>query len=129
MKKLIILILLCTKVANAEVCANAHGWELIGVNGVRYCYTNMLMNWWSAHAWCDAIGMKMIDPNEDCACNGFDGCDTSLKCPNFKAVSNSNEYWTASQGSGASTAYVVLAWYQHSLEQRSKINKLAVMCK
>jgi hypothetical protein len=128
MKKLIILILLCTKVANAEVCANAHGQELIGVNGVRYCYTNMSMNWWSAHAWCDAIGMKMIDPNEDCACNGFDGCDTSLKCPNLKA-SSSTEYWTASQGSDASTIYVVVAWHQHSLANRSKTHKLAVMCK
>ena len=93
MKKIFLMIGICflnvVVLAQSVSCANGDGIELKGINGTVYCRSKVPMNWWSVFAWCDTIGKKIITPDEDCKCNGFEGCDTSLQCPNLVKIAPS----------------------------------------
>lgn len=100
MKNVLILlfILFCGyPVLSAEhSCAGGQGIVIKGVNGQLYCASKVPMNWWSANAWCDsAEGVsRLVNPSQDCDCKGYDGCDTTVSCPNL--ISQSIVYaWTS----------------------------------
>ena len=97
----VLLMLVSTSVFAAS-CASGKGEEFVGVNGTKYCMSPMGLKWWSAFAWCDTIGMKLIDLNDECECDGFDGCDNTLKCPNLKQNNGNFAFWTT--GTSGSTA-------------------------
>ena len=80
--------------AENSVCADGDGSMFKGIDGTNYCRSRIMMNWWSAFAWCDTIGGVLIDPNKDCKCKGIDGCDMLLSCPNLKEVPDTA--WTSS---------------------------------
>ena len=90
MKKQIITlcagILLFSGIAHAESCANGAGKAASGANGNMYCMSTAYMNWWSAFAWCEAIGGSLVDVTEDCACTGS-SCPT-VSNPNGNACIN-----------------------------------------
>lgn len=102
MKKILIIILCCFISISAQSdnnsCAGGQGTIIKGINGKTYCRSKMVLNWWSANAWCDsAQGVsKLVNPNEDCDCTGFDGCDTTISCPNFKLSLHGVWAWTNS---------------------------------
>lgn len=106
--------------AGAESCAGGHGETVTGVNGKVYCISKTTMNWWSTFAWCKkAQGFtEPISVYEDCDCTGFDGCDTSVGCPNLKSVGQT--VWTkdpANNGASALSIYkaeVVVPQYGRS---------------
>ena len=66
--------------ANSEPCANGAGVIIYGNEHGRYCYGNKPMNWWSAFAWCDAAGGKLVTPAE---CSSSTTVGTS-ECPNLQ---------------------------------------------
>ena len=47
-------------------CTPDIGTELVGDNGIHFCLSKITLNWWSAHSWCHAIGMKLATPTEAC---------------------------------------------------------------
>ena len=51
-----------------------------GNSGTDYCLSKHTMNWYSAYAWCDAQGMKLIDLGPVCGRN-FGTC-SELKLSN-----------------------------------------------
>lgn len=124
MKKCMILmvgILMMSSVVMAQsvvTCANGQGILVKGINGKTYCRSKVAMNWWSAHAWCDAAqGFdKLINPTEDCDCTGVEGCDTTLSCPNL--ATDTSTVWTDMV---ASSVYVYcLAMYSGSINRCHK---------
>jgi hypothetical protein len=88
-----VLVLVMSTPALSATCANGAGTQVIGVDGETYCRSNVNMNWWSAHAWCDAANMTLVSLDR---CNGKNGDITGeVACPNFKR----NDYvtcWTSS---------------------------------
>ena len=89
MKRLILLtaILLTSTVVLAEdttteTCANGAGTVITGaVTGHKYCMSNNTMNWWNAHAWCDAIGDRLFSLN-DCEYSVTGG----VSCPDIVRI-------------------------------------------
>ena len=107
MKKILMICALCLTIAThayAEGCAGGHGTVVVGNDGKSYCASKIVMNWWSANAWCVANGMKLIDTNKHCACTGNEKCNEAVSCPNFYKVGSN--VWTATPN-GSSNAYVV----------------------
>ncbi|MBQ6855132.1 MAG: hypothetical protein IJO11_06820 [Alphaproteobacteria bacterium] len=81
--------------AESASCANGAGVELKGNDHGTYCRSPITMNWWSAHAWCDAIGMKLV-PMEECECRDESKCDMTRQCPNLYNTSAGDMWlWTA----------------------------------
>ena len=86
--------------AVAASCAGGSGTVLTGKDGTSYCKSNISMNWWSAFAWCDAIGGRLIDVTEECIkTTGRSGC------PNLTEVGG-GLVWTQNVPS-ANLAYLV----------------------
>ena len=76
----------------AETCADGAGVIVVGdVTGHKYCRSKQFLNWWNAYAWCDALGMKMIDVS-DCLCSGGTMDCANNQCPEF--TSQSDTIWT-----------------------------------
>ncbi|MBR4931745.1 MAG: hypothetical protein IKZ02_01815 [Alphaproteobacteria bacterium] len=88
----------------AADCANGAGTEIKGNDHGTYCVSKASMNWWSAHAWCDAIGMKLA-PLSECECRDESNCDMMKQCPNLYGAGG-NWVWTTTP-SGSSSAYAV----------------------
>ncbi len=95
-----------------ETCANGAGTVVIGaITGHKYCKSNNTMNYWNAHAWCDAQGRQLFDLS-DCGCDGTRTCQaqgTSGLCPELKNVygTSYDSYGWTSLASSESTAYYV----------------------
>ena len=88
-----VLVLVMSTPALSATCANGAGTQVIGVDGETYCRSNVSLNWWSAHAWCDAANMTLVSLDR---CNGKNGNITGdTACPNFKGT-GSNDCWTSS---------------------------------
>ncbi len=66
-------------------CANGGGVVVIANNGQKYCLSNKSMNWFSAHAWCDAMNGTLIELGTDCG-----GVST---CPNLAGIYSSDSAW------------------------------------
>ncbi|MBQ7412847.1 MAG: hypothetical protein IJV07_01040 [Alphaproteobacteria bacterium] len=92
MKKIICAVcvgLLWASAALAEGCGNGGGTVIVGLDGTRYCKSNITMNWWSAFAWCDAAGGSLIDMTREC--NKVTG---ETGCPNLTGVGGNQSVWT-----------------------------------
>ncbi len=89
-----------------ETCANGAGTVVIGaVTEHKYCMSKPQMNWWNAHAWCDALGLRMFDMN-DCACSDtIDNC-TGRNCPELVGKGD-KVIWTATP-IGTDRAYNII---------------------
>ena len=83
MKKLLLLsaLLMISNTSMAQVmldqeCANGAGYVYKGRYSGEFCISKTQMNWWNAYAWCDAMGMRLIELNEkDCfQMSGSGGC-------------------------------------------------------
>lgn len=59
---------------STETCANGAGTIIVGkITGHKYCMSHKNLNWWNAHAWCDALGKRLFSL-DDCACNSSRDC-------------------------------------------------------
>ncbi len=80
-------------------CANGGGVVVIANNKAKYCLSNKGMNWFSAHAWCDAMNGTLIELGADCG-----GVST---CPNLAGIVQ-EETWVSTQNpKSASDVYRV----------------------
>lgn len=74
-----------------SVTANACGGITIkGNSGATYCLSKHTMNWYSAYAWCDGQGMKLIDLNSV--------CKSSTSCPELNLSSDQKTHITNNGG-------------------------------
>lgn len=117
MKKLLFLICLSITLITSlktiaydttTYCANGKGNSIKAPNGKIYCLSRIGMNWWSANAWCNAIGMTLINLTEDCECSG-DKCDQTADCSNLKGVADMtapHDIWTMSSFDFKNARYV-----------------------
>ena len=108
----------------AGKCTN--GVTVYGNSTGTYCNSRIAMNWWSAHAWCNAQGMKMITL-EDCDCPDESKCDMSKMCPNLNGVANLIFPWTATPYKNNS-AYFIYSGDHIQTRNRDQTN-LYVLCK
>ena len=92
--------------AESASCANGVGVELKGNDHGTYCRSPIAMNWWSAHAWCDAIGMKLA-PLSECECRDESKRDMMKQCPNLYNT-GSSWVWTTTPSSSSAAYYVGL---------------------
>lgn len=100
---MICLSVLLSTSAVAESCAGGSGTVITGLDGTRYCKSNITMNWWSAFAWCDAIGGQLIDITTECIkTTGTTGC------PNLTGVGD-GLVWTRNVPNSVHTYYVNLS--------------------
>ena len=102
-----VLVLVMSTPALSAPCANGAGTQVSGMDGETYCRSNQTMNWWSAHAWCDAANMTLVSLDR---CNGKNGNITGdTACPNFKGTGSGN-CWTSSVSSNKYAFNVNLSW-------------------
>ena len=68
MKKFLFILCIFSSVANAEIlCEDAGGKLFKGRDGkTEYCISFHGMNWWSANAWCQALGWELVDLQTEC---------------------------------------------------------------
>ena len=68
MKKFLFILCMFSSVANAEIsCEDAGGTLFKGNDGkTEYCLSFHGMNWWSANAWCQSLGMELVDVQTEC---------------------------------------------------------------
>jgi hypothetical protein len=121
-----ILTILSTS-AHAETCAGGAGTVIYGNDADRtpYCKSNITINWWSAFAWCDAIGGELIDLTTEC--NKSTGTSA---CPNLTGI-GSGSVWTRNVPNG-NVAYDVslssgAVLYGYGI-YRSDSKSLAALC-
>ena len=127
MKKLLILGLafLGATPVFAEYCAGGSGDVFTAINGKTYCLSRPMVNWWSANAWCDSIGMALVNPSEDCDCTGHEKCEIGPDCLNLKEIPTT--VWTNS-ALDVSSVYVI--WKGGSIGSVSKKGyKYKALCK
>ena len=108
MKKAVMILLICSclsakAIAGAAVigkCARGHGDLRLDDDGITtYCQSKIGMNWWSAFAWCEAAGGRLIDINKDC---------TDAGCWKYDFIA-AYRTWTANQ-KDESTAFTYSGW-------------------
>ena len=73
MLKKLCLIGICAMAFSAQAalttygaCAGGAGVIVKGLNGTRYCLSNIKMNWFSAFSWCEAAGGHLASASEAC---------------------------------------------------------------
>ena len=121
---LIGLIMLQPISVQAADCANGYGTELKGNDHGTYCKSNVGMNWWSAHAWCDAIGMTLV-PLSECECSDETKCDMTKQCPNLSSIGSGGMWLNIT--SGSSDAYRVYL-NDGSVLVLTRTNSQSVLC-
>ena len=89
-----------TTPAFSEECAHGMGTIVEAKDHRRYCMSKVAMNWWSAFAWCDAAGGKLVS-TQDCV---YTGDDASGNCPNLNVTTN--YFWTSTQGETSDRACI-----------------------
>ena len=114
--------------ASAATC---NGTTITAVDGTQYCWSTKTMNWWSAFAWCDAQGMKLVRMEEECYGHGStpisgDGCpnfdETRVQWPTWM------NFWTANTDGANDKAYKV-GHYSSMVEPHLRTNLLHALCR
>ena len=102
-KKLFILTLIGLISATSAYAKCEGGTEVTNTAGTTFCKSNVLMNWWSAAAWCKANGLQLATMYE--MCPNWDGNTGSGKCPELNGK-GSGYAWSAT-ASGSEYAFGV----------------------
>lgn len=118
MKKLLLLSVLLmisnTSIAQVmldQLCANGGGYVFKGKYEGEFCMSKQSMTWWDAHAWCNAVGMRLIElSDKDCVKPddlswGVNHCYNIISQP-WPSEFVSYRLWTANP-KGTSRAYCV----------------------
>ena len=83
-----------------QECAYGAGYVFKGKYEGEFCISKTQMNWWNAYAWCDAMGMRLIELNEkDCFQMSGSGDCRNIYDPAFPTdvlPTYSYKIWTAS---------------------------------
>lgn len=85
------------------------GTEVTGKNGHVYCMSNVIMNWYTAFAWCDTQGRTLATMEQICDIDEterWDGNTGEGKCLNMVGAGLSRWAWS-SIPSGSTSAFLV----------------------
>ena len=111
MKKIILFTILCLWMStNGYASSCAEGTEITGVNGHVYCKSNIVVNWYSALAWCDAHGRTLATMEQLCDIDEtqkWDGNVGSGKCLNIKDLYSNGAVWTATVWPESHNSFIV----------------------
>ena len=102
-KKLFILSLIGLISATSAYAKCDGGTEVTNTAGTTFCMSNVIMNWWSAAAWCKANGLQLATMYE--MCPSWDGNTGDSKCPELKGKGSAYA-WSAT-ASGSEYAFYV----------------------
>lgn len=117
-----------------ETCADGAGVIVVGdVSGHKYCKSKMVLNWWNAYAWCDAIGMQMVDAL-DCYCSDTTTDCANKQCPEFMSQSDTvGTVWTIKTNETAGEMYTIskgkLEPSNYGHYKRSHSSWVSALCK
>ena len=79
MKKKLLLVCIIGLLSITSAYAKCDGGtEITNTAGTTFCKSNVLMNWWSASAWCRANGLHLATMYE--MCPSWDGNGGPGKC-------------------------------------------------
>ena len=118
---------LVAQAQTAGLCANNAGKIINGIDGSKYCLSPINMNWWSAFAWCDTAGYKLVNATRECNKGTGPGA-----CRNFASGAFNFNYvpsygvWTASLGGHQAAAYTIQPGL--TLNSIYKTNKCPALC-
>ena len=87
-------------------CNDAKGGTIVTVGGDSFCKANSTMKWWSAYAWCDAMGGRMPTILE--LCPDAPSLTEEVSCGRSYPTSTPNVH--SSTPSGSQTVWA-LGWY------------------
>ena len=97
----------------AESCAGGAGTIVTGLNGNRYCLSNIKMNWFSAFSWCEAAGGHLANMTEACLYNGVSIVSSEV-CSNKVDIFSTDFVWLTDRSS-ASAARVLQNWQNNAV--------------
>jgi len=112
MKRLLLILCLLSAPVWAEDCAGGAGTIIAGLNGKRYCLSNIRMNWYSAFSWCEAAGGHLASLNEACQYNG--AAVVGEACSNKPNIFSVDYAWLSSVQSNNS-AKVLQNWQNNNV--------------
>lgn len=96
MKRLLILLSLLYVFPAYASCEG--GTEITGKNGHVYCMSNVLMNWYSAFAWCDSQGRTLVTMEQACDIDETERWDGGVgegKCLNMVEAGSNRNAWSS----------------------------------
>ena len=103
--------------APADAARCNDGAIITGLDGTTYCWSRVQMNWWSAFAWCDAQGRRLVRLEEECYGRGSTPIEGD-GCPNFGGNASDRgfptwmNFWTANTSVLSDQAYGVGHLYE-----------------
>ena len=110
-KGIVLCMVACLFSLNAYgVCKE--GTEITGKNGHVYCMSNVLMNWYTAFAWCDTQGRTLATMEQMCDIDEterWDGNTGEGKCLNMVGAGLSRWAWSSIPCGSTSAFYVTLS--------------------
>ncbi|MGN1090991.1 MAG: hypothetical protein ACI4RJ_00660 [Alphaproteobacteria bacterium] len=125
MKKILFIVCLFYSLStHAKIdCEDAGGHRFQGASGAYYCRAIpdkiVAMNWWSAWAWCDAVGGELFNL-KDCS----HGAYQNRMCPEVAGGSMPNaNYWT--QNADTTGKAVQYNWVHGALAYKDAISYIA----
>ena len=135
MKKIIFMLCVCAFLGNARADSDCAGTIIQKRNGHVFCFSNVEMNWYSAHAWCDAQGRRLATMNEACDYNGqVYGANYTTGCPNGygtsingTATGAEKKLWVNLQSEDGKAFYVNLYHTQYG-GTSNLTSKLRALC-
>ena len=100
---------------NETNCTNRGGTIVTGVNNnMKFCRSNVAMNWVSANVWCQKHGGQLADAKDACPGSDFSG---KARCPNLPqagVMGGDNKNWlrntTLNSTSGSMEAWNIRMW-------------------
>ena len=116
------MVMLATSLTSQAQIANCTadiGTEVVGNNGVHYCLSKITLNWWSAHSWCRAIGMRLASPEDACV-GDFSGC------ANVSGKGKVNAWLSTPYG--ADQAYHLYSTWNWALNTRDRKSQFYAFC-
>ena len=96
MKKIFLILFLLFSLNAYGVCKE--GTEITGKNGHVYCMSNVLMNWYTAFAWCDTQGRTLATMEQMCDIDEterWDGGTGDGKCLNMVGAGPTRNAWSS----------------------------------
>ncbi len=110
-KGIVLCMVACLFSLNAYgVCKE--GTEITGKNGHVYCMSNVLMNWYTAFAWCDTQGRTLATMEQMCDIDEterWDGNTGEGKCLNMVGAGLSRWAWSSIPCGSTYAFYVYLS--------------------
>ena len=129
MKKFLFILCMFSSVANAEIsCEDAGGTLFKGNDGkTEYCLSFHGMNWWSANAWCQSLGMELVDVQTECNKRTVSTGYTSA-CPQLKKGTAFSDLQGWAKNTSSPSDALIIVPYGGGIYTRAKNGQYSAFC-